>query len=104
MVSYLGTPYYVAPEIIENKGYDEQCDIWSLGVCLFRLLTGEYPYKEEQTHKLLKAIQTKEVDVESFDFSLEAKNLIKGLLFKDPLQRLKISEVIVHPFFSKVHK
>jgi len=56
MVSYLGTPYYVAPEIIENKGYDQKCDNWSLGVCLFRLLTGSYPYNEQHTFKLLKAI------------------------------------------------
>ena len=46
MKSYIGTPYYVAPEVLESKGYDKKCDLWSLGVCLFKCLTGEYPYNE----------------------------------------------------------
>ena len=44
MLSFLGTPYYVAPEILKNKGYDKKCDIWSLGICLYKCLTGYYPF------------------------------------------------------------
>lgn len=44
MKSYLGTPYYVAPEILKKKPYNKQCDIWSLGVCMFKIMTGEYPF------------------------------------------------------------
>lgn len=103
MVSYLGTPYYVAPEIIENNGYTQSCDIWSLGICLFRLLTGQYPYNEEHTFRLLKAIKSEEINFEIFKLSKDAEGLIKMLLRKDPAQRPNIQEVIIHPFFAKMH-
>ena len=39
-----GTPCYIAPEILSNKSYDKRCDLWSLGVILFLLLSGELPF------------------------------------------------------------
>ena len=44
MNHYIGTPYYVSPEILMKLPYDEKCDIWSLGVSLVRALTGSYPF------------------------------------------------------------
>ena len=44
MGSYIGTPQYVAPDILQEKGYDKKCDVWSLGVCLFRMTIGYYPF------------------------------------------------------------
>ena len=44
MRDYIGTPYYVCPEILENKIYDQKCDLWSLGICLVKVLTGDYPF------------------------------------------------------------
>lgn len=44
MKEFIGTPYYVCPEILEKKFYDEKCDIWSLGVSLARALSGNYPF------------------------------------------------------------
>ena len=46
-----GTPYYIAPEILNKKGYDFKCDIWSVGVVLYCMLAGRPPYnglKEEE--------------------------------------------------------
>jgi serine/threonine protein kinase len=45
----VGTPHYMAPEIVEGKGYNFSVDVWSMGVCLFELLTGSVPFGEVQT-------------------------------------------------------
>ena len=40
MNTILGTPYYMAPEIFNQKKYDEKCDVWSIGVIMYVMLTG----------------------------------------------------------------
>jgi len=41
---YAGTPYYIAPEIIKDEKYGSKCDIWSLGILTYKLISGEYPF------------------------------------------------------------
>lgn len=53
-----GTVYYVAPEIVKGEGYNNKCDIWSMGVILFALLCGEVPFfsqKDKETLQLVMA-------------------------------------------------
>lgn len=59
MDSFLGTLYYVAPEVIKNKSYDFKCDMWSLGVCLYKMLTGSYPYSKDDIKNFDKIYQEK---------------------------------------------
>lgn len=49
--SFVGTPMYMAPEVIQGR-YDEKCDIWSLGVLLFTLLSGHRPFHGETKEEL----------------------------------------------------
>jgi serine/threonine protein kinase len=44
MKSYVGSPITMAPEILSNKTYDERCDIWSIGIIMYKMLTGDYPF------------------------------------------------------------
>jgi serine/threonine protein kinase len=45
MVSYVGTPFYMAPQILKNGSYSYKCDIWSLGVVFYELVVGCVPWK-----------------------------------------------------------
>ncbi|KAK3748438.1 hypothetical protein QZH41_017310, partial [Actinostola sp. cb2023] len=62
MQSVCGTPIYMAPEVIDDLGYSQQCDIWSIGVIMFTLLTGRPPFMAESEDKLYEMIKKGRVD------------------------------------------
>ena len=102
--SCLGTPYYMAPEVIEpgEKGYSFEVDIWSMGVIMYKLLTGKFPFgsrcadKFEIYNQILKD-ELNEKDLDSI--SEVAKDLIKQLLVKDYRIRPGLSQIVYHDFF-----
>lgn len=96
-----GTPGYVAPEVLSNKGYGAAVDIWSVGVILYILLCGFPPFYEENTAKLFDQIMNARYDFPSpywDDISEQAKDLIKHLLVVDPNQRFTAKQLIEHPW------
>jgi calcium/calmodulin-dependent protein kinase I len=98
-----GTPGYVAPEILEGKGYGKEVDYWSIGVILYILLCGFPPFYEENNSKLFEMIKNCEFEFPSpfwDDVSDEAKNLIKAILVRDPSQRLSAENILVHPWVN----
>uniref|UniRef100_A0A8C2WF74 Ribosomal protein S6 kinase n=1 Tax=Cyclopterus lumpus TaxID=8103 RepID=A0A8C2WF74_CYCLU len=97
------TLQYAAPELFESAGYDKACDLWSLGVILYTMLSGQVPFQSEQrgmTSSYAADIMQK---IKEGDFSLDgeawkgvsedAKELVKGLLTVDPETRLKLSDL-----------
>ena len=98
----IGTLVYCSPEVLFND-YNKTCDIWSCGVIMYYLLSGEFPFvgenEEETTNKILKA--KFEFDVEHFNhISTYAKDLIRKCLKKEPKKRIKIQDALNHPFFN----
>lgn len=80
-----GTAYYIAPEVIQNN-YNEKCDIWSLGVILYILLSGNPPFSDEDDDEILKKIVIGKYSLEGASWkniSKEAKDLIKTLMQYD---------------------
>jgi len=91
-----GTPYFVAPEILLGKGYDERADLWSIGVITYCLLCGHLPFNGKKHIELFRSIVA---GVYSFDeieneISDDAKALVKGLLVTDPSQRWSTTEAL----------
>lgn len=97
-----GTPFYMAPEVINGK-YGRKCDYWSLGILLYQLISGMYPFYSETQHDLFNQINTCELVFPEKYFkkiSPQCIELIKGLICKDAATRLG-DECIDHPWFTK---
>ncbi|XP_039020700.1 CBL-interacting protein kinase 23-like isoform X3 [Hibiscus syriacus] len=83
-----GTPNYVAPEVIDNKGYDgAKADLWSCGVILFVLMSGYLPFEDSNIVALYKKISKADFSCPPW-FSSNAKKLIKRILDPNPLTGL----------------
>ncbi|GJN24509.1 hypothetical protein PR202_gb12253 [Eleusine coracana subsp. coracana] len=96
-----GTPNYVAPEVINNKGYDgAKADLWSCGVILFVLMAGYLPFEDSNLMSLYKKIYKADFSCPSW-FSTSAKKLIKKILDPNPSTRITIADLINNEWFKK---
>lgn len=88
MSEQCGTPAYIAPEVFENKGYEGYAsDIWSAGVVLYAMLYGFVPFKASDMRDLHKQVIRCKPDYKD-DISEAARNLLQGILERDPKKRL----------------
>ena len=98
--SVCGSPEYVAPEVIFNKEYGKEIDIWSLGVMIYEMLSGYLPF-EIKDNNITPDIYKKKIKMFDY-FSKEAKDLIKHLLVIDPKKRYNIAQIKKHKFFKGI--
>ncbi|KAF9377526.1 hypothetical protein CPC16_011786 [Podila verticillata] len=98
----LGTPDYLAPELLLGIGHGAAVDWWSLGVCLFEFLTGYPPFMDEAPEAIFKNILNHDIQWPESGLSWEAHDLINKLLSWDPALRPSPSELKAHPFFQGV--
>ena len=99
---YVGSSYYMAPEVLKRK-YDEKCDLWSIGVIFYILLTGRPPFDGNDDEEILKNVEIGVYDKTSYPFpslSSYAKDLINKLLQYDPKKRISAEEALEHPWFK----
>ena len=96
-----GTPYYLSPEIANNdKKYDFNCDIWSLGVVLFELITYKLPWYKEKVNyeEFLKLVINSKKSALPENIDEKLKYLIQIMLKKDPERRATLTEIITLDF------
>ena len=102
LTSRVGTAYYVAPEILHGK-YNEKCDVWSAGVILFILISGNPPFNGPNDNAIYKAIDKGDY---SFDdkwktVSPECIDLIKKMMCPEK-DRFSAAQVLAHPWFNGI--
>uniref|UniRef100_A0A8C7NCC2 Ribosomal protein S6 kinase n=1 Tax=Oncorhynchus kisutch TaxID=8019 RepID=A0A8C7NCC2_ONCKI len=101
------TANFVAPEVCTKQGYDAACDIWSLGVLLYTMLTGFTPFAnglEDTPEEILARIGTGKFSLTGGywnSVSAEAKELVSKMLHVDPHQRLTAGQVLRHPWVTQ---
>ncbi|KAG9454936.1 hypothetical protein H6P81_007840 [Aristolochia fimbriata] len=99
-----GTPNYVAPEVLNDRGYDgATADLWSCGVILFVLLAGYLPFDDSNLMNLYKKISAGEFTCPSW-LSLGAMKLIARILDPNPVTRITIPEILEDEWFKKGFK
>lgn len=96
-----GTPAYIAPEILRNRGYTPNVDLWSAGVVLFAMLYGTVPFKAQTMEELHQLILKGKYLLKE-DISEEARDLLRGLLEIDPKKRLTYRRIYKHPWLKNM--
>lgn len=107
-MSFVGTHEYLAPEIIKGEGHGSAVDWWTFGIFLYELLFGKTPFKGAGNRATLFNVVGQPLRFpESPSVSFAARDLIRGLLVKEPQHRLAYrrgaTEVKQHPFFQSVN-
>ncbi|KAL9867572.1 ribosomal protein S6 kinase alpha-3 isoform 1-T1 [Geothlypis trichas] len=98
------TANFVAPEVLKRQGYDAACDIWSLGVLLYTMLTGYTPFAngpDDTPEEILARIGSGKFSLSGGywnSVSDTAKDLVSKMLHVDPHQRLTAAQVLSHPW------
>ncbi|KAE8894881.1 Serine/threonine-protein kinase [Phytophthora fragariae] len=98
--SIKGTPLYMAPELVQEKPYNYTVDLWSLGVILYELAVGKPPFYTDRIVSLIQMIVRDAVQYPP-TMSEDFQSFLKGLLNKDPTQRLKWPDILQHRFVQE---
>ncbi|XP_051121286.1 phosphoenolpyruvate carboxylase kinase 2-like [Andrographis paniculata] len=101
MNGLVGTPYYVAPEVLMGRSYDEKVDVWSAGVILYIMLAGVPPFYGEGPEETFEAVLRGNLRFPTKIFrsvSPEAKDLLRKMICRDASRRLSAEQVLRHPW------
>ena len=106
MSQTFGTAYYIAPEVLTSS-YDEKCDIWSVGVLMYIMLSGKPPFDGIDDKEIIKRVKKGDIHVNNIEWkkkSRDAIDLLKKMLTKDPVKRASAMECLAHPWLMKLGK
>ncbi|KAL6865342.1 hypothetical protein ACP4OV_016493 [Aristida adscensionis] len=96
-----GSPNYIAPEVLQNRGYDGSLsDIWSCGVILYIMLVGYLPFDDRNIVVLYQKIFRGDTQIPKF-ISPGAQNLLQRILEPNPMKRITMAEIKAHEWFQK---
>ncbi|CAN6579583.1 unnamed protein product [Malus baccata var. baccata] len=105
--STVGTPAYIAPEVLSRKEYDGKiADVWSCGVTLYVMLVGEYPFEDPEDprnfRKTIEKIMSAKYTIPDYvRVSADCKQLLSRIFVAKPSKRISLPEIKKHPWFLK---
>ena len=97
----VGTPYFIAPEMLTGE-YDEKCDIWSIGVIMYYMLSGKFPFFAENNFGVFKKIEKDDPNFSELKISENALNFLKKCLTKNPKLRPSAKECLFHKWLDPI--
>jgi len=104
MHGVIGTAYYIAPEILNNEGYTERCDLWSCGVILYIMLSGYSPFAGQKSSEIFEEVKKGDFDFDKpiwNTISHSAKKLIKRMMEYNPNKRITAEQALADPWFAE---
>ncbi|QCE06390.1 phosphoenolpyruvate carboxylase kinase 1-like [Vigna unguiculata] len=107
MSAVVGTPHYVAPEVLAGSGYTEKVDVWSCGVVLYQMLAGVLPFRGDSPVEIFEAVLHSSLRFPTWVFSSvshSAKDLLRRMLCREVSRRFSAEQVLRHGWFSIIQQ
>lgn len=99
--TFVGTPYYLSPELVQERPYNNMSDCWALGVVLYELMALRHPFNATDMKGLMYKILRVIYDPPPLMYSTELRAVVSKLLQKEPSKRPKVSQILEFPIIKR---
>eukprot|EP01065_Artemidia_motanka_P018368 TRINITY_DN21682_c0_g1_i1.p1 TRINITY_DN21682_c0_g1~~TRINITY_DN21682_c0_g1_i1.p1 ORF type:complete len:531 (+),score=204.59 TRINITY_DN21682_c0_g1_i1:195-1787(+) len=99
--TFVGTPYYLSPELVQEKPYDARSDTWALGVVLYEMMALRHPFNAGDMKSLMTKILRVQYEAPPSFYSQELRDMVLRTLVRDPKERMSLSDMLQSPLVSR---